>query len=159
VGREAQMVADFHEFTRTPMQPLHYPNGPKWPGPGRDQLRLHLIEEEAKELREAILAEDLVAVADALADLKYVIHGAELEFGIDGDETFAEVHRSNMTKAVECEECQGMRSCVTCNDTGLKVLYREDGKILKPPTFSPPNLAAVLYAQGWRPDEPSEIAG
>src|SRR4051812_4427776 len=62
------------------------------------QLRCALIEEEAAEFRTAIEKNDIVAVADAIADLLYVTYGAALTFGIPVREVFAEVHRSNMTK-------------------------------------------------------------
>lgn len=44
---------------------------------------------------------------------------------------FAEVHRSNMTKVIDG-----------------KCLLREDGKVMKPPGYSPPNVAAVLRQHG-----------
>ena len=80
-----------------------------------------LIEEELEELRDAEAADDLVAVADALADIIYVAHGTAIAYGIDLDAVLAEVHRSNMTK--------------TPNPTG---------KALKGSEYSPPNIAAVL---------------
>lgn len=61
-------------------------------------MRVEFVEEEARELREAVAAGDVVGVADALADLLYVTYGAALHFGIPLEEVFAEVHRSNMTK-------------------------------------------------------------
>lgn len=66
-------------------------------GPG-DLQRCDLIDEEARELREAVAGQDLVAVADALGDLVYCVYGAALHFGIDLDAVVAEIHRSNMTK-------------------------------------------------------------
>lgn len=89
------------------------------------ELRLRLIDEEFRELRDALDANDIVAVADALADLTYVVIGSGLQWGIPLDRVFAEVHRSNMTK-------QG----------GGK---RADGKILKGPAYEPPDVAAALY--------------
>jgi predicted HAD superfamily Cof-like phosphohydrolase len=94
----------------------------------RSELRLNLIEEEFTELIEAVHEGDIVGIADALADLSYVISGAAHEFGIPLDAVIDEVHRSNMTK-------------VWSDGT---VHRREDGKILKPPTYSPANVEAVL---------------
>jgi predicted HAD superfamily Cof-like phosphohydrolase len=96
-------------------------------------IRCALIEEEAAEFRAALEEGDLVAVADAVADLLYVVYGAALTFGIPAAEVFAEVHRSNMTKLGE---------------DGLPI-YREDGKVLKGPHYSPPDLAPILarYAE------------
>lgn len=87
-------------------------------------LRLSLISEESKELRDALEANDVIAVADALADLQYVVIGSALQWGIPLDRVFAEVHRSNMTK-----EGGGTRA---------------DGKVLKGPNYSPPDVAGVI---------------
>lgn len=47
---------------------------------------------------------NLVEITDALRDLEYHIHGAELSFGVQdaSDDTFLEVHRSNMEKRFGC---------------------------------------------------------
>lgn len=91
-------------------------------------LRCNLIEEEAEELYIASAQEDLIGVADALADLLYVVLGTAVTYGIQLDKVFDEVHRSNMTKVWENGE----------------VRAREDGKVLKPPTYSPPNIKSCL---------------
>ncbi len=96
------------------------------------KLRLDLIYEEYTELEEAILDEkDIVSVADALTDILYVTYGAGLAFGIDLDKCFKEVHRSNMSKL------------------GLdgKPIYREDGKVLKGPNYTEPDLKSVIDKQ------------
>lgn len=90
-------------------------------------LRVRLIAEEFSELREALDANDAVEVADALADLLYVVIGSALQWGIPLDRVLAEVHRSNMTK-----------------DGGGK---RIDGKILKGPGYEPPDVAGVLNGE------------
>ncbi len=71
----------------------------------------------------------LRAVADALADLDYVVEGTRLAFGINGKPIAAEVHRSNMTK--------------------IGAPRRADGKILKGENYSPPNIHQCLINQGW----------
>jgi predicted HAD superfamily Cof-like phosphohydrolase len=91
------------------------------------KLRITLIREEFEEFARASDNFDIVEVADALADLLVVVNGAALAWGIALEPIFAEVHRSNMTK-----------------DGGL---LREDGKILKGPDFSPPNLEPLLESQ------------
>ncbi len=88
------------------------------------KLRLKLIREEVRELRDALAEGDRVAVADALADIAYVVVGSAVTWGIPLAEVFAEVHRSNMTKR-----------------GGEK---RGDGKILKPAWYEPPDIAGVL---------------
>jgi len=92
------------------------------------ELRLKLIDEELLELREALAANDVVGVADGLADLLYVTIGAGRQWGIPLEAVFSEVHRSNMTK-----------------EGGGK---REDGKILKGPGYEPPDVAGVLNGVG-----------
>ena len=73
-------------------------------------FRLSLIQEEVKELEEAMNAGDVVEVVDALADILYVTYGAGAAFGVDMDKVFDMVHNSNMTKACssmdEAEETQ-----------------------------------------------------
>ena len=69
---------------------------PTWPDFNTRELRLELIQEELDELAQAIDERDMVQIADALTDLLYVVYGAGHAFGIDLDECFAEVHRSNM---------------------------------------------------------------
>ncbi|NPA92762.1 MAG: hypothetical protein GXO56_03680 [Chloroflexi bacterium] len=97
-------------------------------------VRLALLEEELEEYREALAAGDLVEIADALTDLLYVLLGTFISHGLQdvAEDLFAEVHRSNMTKL----------------GPDGKVIYREDGKVLKPPTFEPPDLRRVLVEHG-----------
>ena len=63
-----------------------------------NQLRISLIQEELDELKEAMINNDLLEVADALTDLLYVTYGAGHAFGIDLDKCFNEVQNSNMSK-------------------------------------------------------------
>lgn len=98
------------------------------------ELRCALIEEEASEFRAAVEADDIAEVADAIADLLYVVYGAALTFGIPVREVFTEVHRSNMTKL---------------DDEGQPIL-RADGKVMKGPNFSPPDLRPILDAAAGR---------
>ena len=92
------------------------------------QLRQALLDEEVDELRDAVVAGDVVAIADALADIVYIACGTAHAYGVDLDAVVAEVHRSNMTKL---------------GPDGRPV-YRDDGKVLKGPTYEPPQVAAVL---------------
>ena len=62
-------------------------------------LRYKLIQEESNELLDAIEDNDLVAIADGIADLLYVTFGTALAYGLPIKEVFEEVHRSNMTKS------------------------------------------------------------
>lgn len=117
-------VAEFHRATDCPVL-----DDPQIPPADRVALRARLISEELAELRGAFAANDLVEIADALADSIYVLVGTALEFGIPLDRVWDEVHASNMTKT---------------DPTTGKVTKREDGKILKPPTFRPPDIARVI---------------
>ena len=92
------------------------------------ELRYELIREEVEELREGLDKADLVEVADALTDILYVVYGAGHAFGIDLDACFHEVHRSNMSKLAE----------------DGTVIKRADGKVLKGPNYSPPNLVPII---------------
>lgn len=96
-------------------------------------LRVSLIQEELDEYRAAAEAHDLVAVADALTDLTYVVFGSYVSHGLQevGAALFDEVHRSNMSKL----------------DANGQVRYRADGKVLKSARWSPPALEAILAPQ------------
>ncbi len=93
----------------------------------RAELNDDLIAEEFDELQSAWAAGDLVEVADALGDLAYVVYGAAIEYGIDLDRVIREIHRSNMTKLGE----------------DGKPIYRSDGKVMKGPNYSPPDLSFI----------------
>jgi len=101
---------------------------PDWPSEDTQKLRLELIAEELEEMWDAIEDQDLVGVADALTDILYVTYGAGHAFGLDLDKCFAEVQRSNMSKLGE----------------DGKPIYREDGKVLKGPNYSEPDLKNTL---------------
>ena len=60
--------------------------------------RVKFMEEEITELMEAYVANDMVGVADALADLVYVAVGTAHMMGIPFDEVFKAVHAANMQK-------------------------------------------------------------
>ena len=126
-------VREFHEAFDHPVRTTPNADVPE------KVLRMNLIQEEVTELGEALGLEywsdegwvdvgnpvDTVEVADALADIDYVVQGAALTFGIPHDAVFDEVHRSNLAKA------------------GGPV--RADGKKLKPEGWTPPDIAGVLY--------------
>lgn len=92
-------------------------------------LYVNLIEEEFNELKDAIAANDKVEQLDALLDLIVVITGAAHSLGVDIEGGWKEVIRSNMSKVDAA--------------TG-KVIKREDGKVLKPESYSPPSLAQFV---------------
>ena len=92
------------------------------------ELRKKLIDEEFNELKDAINDNDIVEVADALTDILVVTYGAGAAFGIDLDQCFDEVHRSNMSKLSE----EG------------KPIYNESGKVMKGPNYFKPNLGKFI---------------
>lgn len=95
------------------------------------ELRYELIREELEELREAIDKQDLLEIADALTDILYVTYGAGHAWGIDLDTCYTEVHRSNMSKL---------------GHDG-KPIHREDGKVMKGPGYSKPNLVPIILSE------------
>lgn len=117
------MVRQFHEAFGVPVQ-----DEPALPHNDRRSLRRNLLREEYREYTESELANDLIGIADALADMAYIIYGTALEYGIDLDAVLAEVHRSNMAKLGH----------------GGKAIRRADGKILKPAGWTPPDIAGAM---------------
>lgn len=89
-------------------------------------LRIALLEEELNELRAALSDRDPVEALDALTDLQYILDGTYLALGLGHLKraAFDEVHRSNMSKLGADGE----------------PVRRNDGKILKGPNYSKPNL-------------------
>ena len=122
-GTNFELVEDFMEAMGQEVNAV-----PTWPEQEIQRLRLDLIEEELDELHYAIDNKDMVEIADALGDLLYVVYGAGHAFGIDLDECFKEIHASNMSKL----------------GPDGKPIKREDGKVLKPDTFFPPDLKSIL---------------
>jgi len=146
-------VAEFHRTFHAPVL-----DTPQIPAPARCELRVSLLAEELDELRDAIAANDLVAVADALCDLQYVLSGAVLEFGLgrNFNQLFSEVQRSNMSKAcatvaeAEATVAQYTAKGVACHfveSDGMYLVYRDaDRKTLKSVNYSPANLESILVA-------------
>ena len=95
----------------------------------QSELYMELITEEFQELVEAFLAKDMVEIADACADLKWVIEGLEHTLNIPQQEVWDEVARSNLQKVDPV--------------TG-KVLKREDGKVMKPENWTPPDIKSIF---------------
>lgn len=92
-------------------------------------MYLGLIKEETTELNEAINNNDAVETLDALIDMLVVTIGAIHSAGYDAEGAWKEVMKTNFEKID--------------NETG-KVRKREDGKVLKPLGWVPPNLTSFL---------------
>lgn len=88
-----------------------------------------------KETEEPFLYHDrdaplnLVEAADAIGDMLVVVYGAANRLGLNAQAIFDEVHRSNMSKT---------------NPDGTVTRRESDGKVIKPDTYSPANIRAVL---------------
>ena len=97
---------------------------PQFPEEKTMRLRYELIEEELKELKEAMKTRNLKEIADALTDILYVTYGAGCAYGINLDKCFKEVQRANMSKLGK----------------DGKPIFNEKGKVMKGPNYSEPNL-------------------
>ncbi len=120
--KEQQMVEEFHRTFDIAVR-----DTPTVADPATRTLRVRLIQEEFDELKQALEEGSLPVIAKELADLLYVVYGTAVSYGIDMEPVFAEVQRSNMSKV-----------------GGHK---REDGKWVKPTSYSPANLQPILDAQ------------
>ena len=96
-----------------------------------DQYRLYhnLIKEEVQELEDSPTREDDV---DALVDILVVTIGAIHSMGADAEGAWKEVMKTNFAKIDK--------------ETG-KVRKREDGKVLKPQGWTPPDLKPYIRKQ------------
>lgn len=140
-----EQVTAFHHMIGQPTL-----GTPQVPPDDRARMRAALVAEETFELLAAIFPRagwarlhaevrdkidqeevdvNLPELADACADLDYVVDGTRLECGIDGAPIAAEVHRTNMAKA----------------DGPVD----GNGKKRKPPGWTPPDIARLLREQGW----------
>ena len=90
------------------------------------KLYLDLIEEEVQELKDSTTPVDDL---DALVDILVVTIGAIHSMGADAEGAWREVMATNFAKIDKV--------------TG-RVRKREDGKVLKPITYSPPDLSPFL---------------
>ena len=92
-------------------------------------MYIKLIDEEHQELLEATLADDPTEQLDALIDILVVTIGAIHSMGADAEGAWKEVMKTNFAKID--------------SETG-KVRKREDGKVLKPVGWMPPELAPFV---------------
>lgn len=103
------------------------------------RLRADLINEELTELITLGFGDpdsqfqeptkpNITEIADAIADLLYVVYGTAIACGIDINPVFAEVHRSNMSKFIDGH-------------------LAENGKWIKGPSYTPADIEGVLKRQ------------
>ena len=93
------------------------------------ELYFNLIQEEMKELFAAVLVQDRKEQLDALIDILVVTIGAIHSAGFDAEGAWKEVMQTNFAKIDK--------------ETG-KVRKREDGKVLKPIGWIPPDLKQFI---------------
>ena len=98
--------------------------------------RVDFLKEELDELKEAMDAEDLDKMADALIDLVYVAKGTAVMMGLPWAALWDDVQRANLAK----------EPGVTARG------YLFDAK--KPEGWVPPNTAAILKDHGWSGHNP-----
>jgi hypothetical protein len=115
-----EMVEEFHQAFHVPVFKT-----PVIPTEARRLLRYDIMREELQELDTAMLNHDMVEILDGLCDLLYTVYGTAHEYGLGPilKPALAEVHRSNMSKQT----------------TG------ENGKAVKGPNFTPPDLAGIIH--------------
>lgn len=120
-------VGEFNKAFNVPEQKKQNPNIPDL-----DRLLYYkLTREENEEYLDAVIARDMVEVADALTDELYILIGKFRKHGIDSEtaqKLFDEVHRSNMSKL----------------DLEGKPILREDGKVLKGSGYFKPDIKGAL---------------
>lgn len=117
-----QDVLDFHEKFGQ-----HVNSAPGWAPFEVMRMRFNLVAEEYKELHNAVGMGTVEDAVDAAADLMYVTIGLMNAMGADMRLIWAAVHRANMAK-------EGGPT-------------RDDGKILKPEGWTPPDIKALLDIQ------------
>ena len=106
-------------------------NCPHIPSKWQIALSKQLINEEVnEELIPALEAGDLVEIADGGVDAIVVILDAMIFCGIDIRPIWDVIHKSNMAKKGG--------------------IFREDGKLLHPEGWVPPDVAGELVKQGWK---------
>lgn len=122
----------------------------------------------------SLFAPDLEAIADGCADLSVVNIGTLISCGIEDEELLRAVDQNNIRKFRHlCPKCgheykgtavddaaiafkpkegkiaaPGMLKCVTCGIEWRSGYRREDGKWVKPEGHKPPDIKAILLAQG-----------
>jgi predicted HAD superfamily Cof-like phosphohydrolase len=94
-------------------------------------LRFKLIDEELRELKEAVVEGDREHILKEYSDLLYVVFGFAVNFGIQdvAVEAFKRVHESNLSKL----------------DENGKPIYNENGKVVKGPNYKEPTMEGLTH--------------
>ena len=115
---------DVADFMKAGEQPIHSDLSLEG---DQATLYMNLISEEYQETLSAFNSNDMIEVADGLADMVWVIMGMCNSCGIDFDSVWQEVKLSNMSKFPDG-----------------KAIKNEHGKIMKPESYFKPNIKKVL---------------
>lgn len=107
--------------------------------------RVKWLKEEARELKTALKAGDLVGVIDALGDSIYFGVGGYVVLGLPLDPFWDNIQEANMAKL----------------DADGEPIYGPGGKIQKPEGWVPPEdrHEEVLAELGWRPARTAQVPG
>jgi predicted HAD superfamily Cof-like phosphohydrolase len=150
--RNAQL-REFHLLIGAPIL-----STPQVPSDDRVRLRMRMLLEETLECLDACFVDDHVTtdqlkrlvesyidknevsvdlplLIDGFGDVDYIVEGNRLEFGTDGQPIADAIHKANMAKV---------------GPDGW-IVRREDGKVLKPEGWTPPDIEGELKRQGWKP--------
>ena len=129
--------------------------------PATVQRCMKLVREEMAELEKAVIEKDFVETVDALADIIFVAHGMSCGIGVNMDDVFNIVYKSNMSKLCKNED-EAKETVKYYIDNKEKlgydsptyrkapdninwVVYNESTKkVLKSIYFNPPDLSYLL---------------
>jgi predicted HAD superfamily Cof-like phosphohydrolase len=122
---QLKAVEEFHKVFKQ-----DYHTFPMFINTKEAELRHRLLVEESEEYLNAAKEGDMVEIADALGDQLYILYGTIIKHGMQHliVDIFNEIHRSNMSKL---------------GDDGEPIL-REDGKILKGPGYTKPDIMSII---------------
>ena len=126
INKELESVAKFHSSFGIDSQEFPTVKIPE----ETLTLRYNLMKEENEEYFKAARNKDMIEVADALGDMLYILCGTILSHGMQNkiSEVFDEIQRSNMSKL----------------GADGKPIYRQDGKVLKGPSYFKPDIKSIL---------------
>jgi len=126
INKELELVAKFHNSFGIDSQEFPTVEIPE----ETVTLRYNLMKEENEEYFEAARNKDMIEVADALGDMLYILCGTILSHGMQHkiSEVFEEIQLSNMSKL----------------GADGKPIYRQDGKVLKGPSYFKPDIKSIL---------------
>jgi predicted HAD superfamily Cof-like phosphohydrolase len=122
----SKVFADVHVFMHSAGQDVPPFNANR---SVQSDLYMKLIQEEYTELMDAEAVSDDAEICDACFDLMWVLVGYMKSRGWDCEEIWDEGAKSNLSKI---------------DPVTLRVKRREDGKILKPEGWKPPDFAKFV---------------